>query len=459
MNLACFTSEGTAASRLVLTRASGWQADHHRHGPVAAAWAGATGFKPKPGNVLLVPGSAGGLDRAILLVSDPAETADVAKAVANLPPGDWALDDPDGLLPLHQAALGFALSSYRFERYKKAEARLPRLVVADPAAAARGLRLARAVWQARDLINLPANELGPDDLLDAVRAAGEAEGATVRIIRDRDLLAEGFPLVHAVGHAAARAPGLADLAWGDPGHPKVTLVGKGVCFDTGGLDIKPSSNMLLMKKDMGGAAVMTALAGAIMDARMPVRLRLIVPAVENSISGAAFRPGDVLPSRKGLSVEIGNTDAEGRLILADALALADEEEPDLLLDAATLTGAARVALGPDLPAMFTDDEELAGQLLQGGLEAGEPIWRLPLHAPYRRMIESGIADLNNAGQSPFAGAITAALFLRSFVTETVRYAHFDIFGWNPEARPGRPKGGEATGLMALYNTIERHYAL
>lgn len=457
MNLACYTMTGPAARRLVPVPLSAWSTQSSALGPAVAAWAESTGFKPKPGAVLLVPGEQGELSAAILLLSDPPEAADMAQAAAQLPAGDWILDDPEGLLARDKAALGWALATYRFDRYKKAEAPLPRLVVDDPAAAARGMRLAAAVWQARDLINEPANDLGPGDLLDVVAATGARHGAAVRIIHGDELLTRGFPLVHAVGRAAARAPGLADVTWGDPSHPKVTLVGKGVCFDTGGLDLKPASNMLLMKKDMGGAAILTALAGAIMDAQMPVRLRLIVPAVENSVAGNAFRPGDVLRSRKGLTVEIGNTDAEGRLILADALALADEEEPDCLLDASTLTGAARVAVGPDLPAMFTGDETLAAALLRAGQDAAEPMWRLPLHAPYKRMIESGIADLNNAGQSPFAGAITAALFLQSFVTRTPAYAHLDLFAWNPESRPGRPKGGEATGLQALYTALEQRY--
>ncbi|HWL71690.1 MAG TPA: leucyl aminopeptidase family protein [Geminicoccus sp.] len=457
MTLACFLPAGTPARRITLVPAARW-ADHLGGlAPAAASWAEATGFRARPGAVLFVPGAGGEPAAVLLLLSDPAEPGDIAQAVGALPAGDWALDDPQGLLPAHQAVLGWALAAYRFERFRRFDASLPRLVLPDGGAADQGVRLAEAVWTARDLINLPANELGPAELLDTVAAIGGRHGARIRRLHGEELLAEGFPLVHAVGRAAARPPGLIDLTWGDPDHPKVTLVGKGVCFDTGGLDIKPSSNMLLMKKDMGGAAVLTGLAGAIMAGAMPVRLRLIVPAVENSISGSAFRPGDILRSRKGLTVEIGNTDAEGRLILADALALADEEECDLLLDASTLTGAARVAVGPDLPAMFTPDEALADELLQGGLDAGEPLWRLPLHAPYRRMIESSVADLNNAGQSPFAGAITAALFLQSFVTRTERWAHLDLFAWNPESRPGRPKGGEATGLQALHAAIARRY--
>ena len=458
MTLACFTEASAHGRKLTLVAASAWPARRQSLGPACVAWADATAFKAKPGDVLLVPGPSADLAAAFLIVADPASATDVARAVAVLPAGDWTLADPDDLIAEDQAVLGWALASYRFERYKKAESVLPRLAIADRKAAARGMRLAAAIWQARDLINTPANDLGPADLLDAIAGIGRRHDAAIRIVQHDALLAEGFPLVHAVGRAAARPPGLVDITWGDPAHPKVTLVGKGVCFDTGGLDIKPSSNMLLMKKDMGGAAVMAGLADAVMDAGLPVRLRLLVPAVENSIAGSAFRPGDILPSRKGLTVEIGNTDAEGRLILADALALADEEQPDLLLDAATLTGAARVAVGPDLPAMFTGDDDLADALLRAGLDAAEPVWRLPLHQPYRRLIDSAVADLNNAGQTPFAGAITAALFLQAFVTQTQSFAHFDIFAWNPESRPGRPKGGEATGLQAFYTAIEQRYA-
>ncbi|HEX2527470.1 MAG TPA: leucyl aminopeptidase family protein [Geminicoccus sp.] len=457
MTLHCFAHDRAGARRLAVMAASDWDQGKSRFGAMAATWAEASGFKPRAGAVLLVPDAGGAAALAVLLVSSPAEASDAAQALASLPPGDWFLDDPAGLLPLDKASLGWAMAAYRFDRYKRPDDPMPRLVLDDPAAAARGIRLATSIWQARDLINLPANELGPAELLEAIAETGARHGATVRMIRGDELLSAGFPLVHAVGRASVRAPGLVDVQWGDPAHSKVTLVGKGVCFDTGGLDIKPSSNMLLMKKDMGGAAIMTGLADAVMDAGLPVRLRLIVPAVENSIAGAAFRPGDVLRSRKGLTVEIGNTDAEGRLILADGLALADEETPDLLIDAATLTGAARVAVGPELPALFTADEDLAQSLLRGGMEAGDPMWRLPLHAPYKRLIESSIADLNNAGQSPFAGAITAALFLQAFVTQTKPYAHLDLFAWNQESRPGRPKGGEATGLQALYTALEQRY--
>ena len=355
------------------------------------------------------------------------------------------------------ATLGWALASYRFERYRRSEAKLARLATAADFATERAKAIAEAIHLGRDLINTPACDLGPAELAAAVTDVAGRFAAEVRTIEGEALLAAGYPAVHAVGQASPRGPRVLDLVWGNPASPRLTLVGKGVCFDTGGLDLKTSSNMQLMKKDMGGAAVTLALAHAAMALALPVRLRLLIGAVENSVSGNSFRPGDVLRTRKGLTVEIGNTDAEGRLVLADLLAEADRERPDLLVDCATLTGAARVALGPDLPALFTPDDALAADLLAAGAAAFEPLWRLPLHAPYRELIDSPIADLNNAGKGGLAGAITAALFLERFVTETSSWAHLDIYAWNPESRPGRPKGGEATGLRALLEAIERRF--
>jgi leucyl aminopeptidase len=317
--------------------------------------------------------------------------------------------------------------------------------------------VAEAVFLARDLVNTPASDLGPAELAEAAATVAERFDGDLRTIVGEDLLAQNYPAIFAVGQASPRAPRLVELRWGEHSAPKVTLVGKGVCFDSGGLDIKPSSGMLLMKKDMGGAAVMLALAQAVMARGLPVRLRLLIGAVENAVSGASYRPGDVVRTRKGLTVEIGNTDAEGRVVLADLLAEADGERPDLLLDAATLTGAARVALGPDLPALFTPDDALASDLIGAGEAAFDPLWRLPMHAPYRKMIDSGIADINNAGEGGMAGAITAALFLKDFVTDTSAWAHLDVYAWNPKDRPGRPKGGEATALRALLALLERRF--
>jgi leucyl aminopeptidase len=308
----------------------------------------------------------------------------------------------------------------------------------------------------RDLVNAPTNVMGPDALEAAARSVAKLGKAIVKVIKG-DKLKKGFPLIHTVGAAAEQEPRLVDFSWGNPRHPKITLVGKGVCFDTGGLDIKPSAGMLLMKKDMGGAANMLGLAQLIMQAKLPIRLRVLLPIVENSISDEAFRPGDVYKSRKGLTVEIGNTDAEGRLILADALALADEESPELLIDFATLTGAARVALGPDLPPIFTDDTALATSLVAHSMKVNDPLWQLPLWRPYAQMIETPIADLNNAGQGGFAGSITAALFLRRFVEKAKAYAHVDIFAWVPTAKPGRPRGGEAQAMRAVFSYLQDRY--
>jgi leucyl aminopeptidase len=422
------------------------------------AWLDSIGFKTEPGKLALLPGPDGAVVAALLIIAEPATLWDTAAAPGALPTGLWRLDDPTGALDPAEAALGWALACYRFERYRKPGDPPPRLAVPDAAARSRAEVVAGAITFARDLVNTPANDLGPAELEAAAAALALEAGAAFSSIVGEALLEQNWPLVHAVGAASPRPPRLIELLWGEPGAPKLTLVGKGVCFDTGGLDIKQSSAMLLMKKDMAGAALMLGLAKAIAGLGLPVRLRVLIPAVENAVGGRAFRPGDVLRSRKGLTVEIGNTDAEGRLILADALAEADGERPDLLIDAATLTGAARVALGPELPALFTPDDALARELLEAGERTAEPLWRLPLHRPYRRYLESRVADINNAGQKNFAGAITAALFLEEFVVETRAWAHLDIFGWNDESRPGRPRGGEATGLRPLLALIERRFA-
>ena len=318
-------------------------------------------------------------------------------------------------------------------------------------------RLVEGACLARDLVNTPASDLGPAELCDTVRELAERHGAEYAELAGQELLDENYPTVHAVGRAASRAPRLADLRWGDPSHPRVTLVGKGVIFDSGGLDLKAAEGMKLMKKDMGGAATVIGLAHAIMDGKLPLRLRVLVPAVENAVSGDAFRPGDVLRTRKGLTVEVGNTDAEGRLILCDALAEADSEDPELIVDFATLTGAARVALGTELPALFCNDDTFADQILAAGIETQDALWRLPLHGHYRRHLDSPIADMNNIG-GRFGGAITAALFLQEFVSSGRAWAHIDTMAWNEASQPGRPIGGEAFGLRALYRALERRFA-
>jgi len=319
-------------------------------------------------------------------------------------------------------------------------------------------RIARGVFLARDMINTPAEDMGPEQLATAAKTVADAHGAALNVIVGDDLLHQNYPTIHIVGRASHRAPRLIDLRWGKESAPMVTLVGKGVCFDSGGLDLKTHEGMLQMKKDMGGAAVMLGLAQALMAAGTPIRLRVLIPAVENSVSGNAVRPLDIVRTRSGKTVEIGNTDAEGRLILCDALAEADSEQPDLLIDCATLTGAARVALGPELQAMYCDDDAVADALLEAGAETGDPLWRMPLWRPYRKELDSKCADLNNVAKGAFAGSIIAALYLAEFVSATTRWAHLDIMASNPAAKPGRPEGGEATGMRALYAYLRRRYA-
>jgi leucyl aminopeptidase len=453
-SLTCFTTPSAAARPAHVVATGAWSAWLAAQPESRRAWLVSSGFKGKAGSATLVPGDDGGAE-AVVVLSDPPSPWDIAELRAVVTTGTWRLV---GEVDAADAALGWALAAYRFDRYKSESNGAPTLALTSTPATERARILAESFYLARDLVNLPANDLGPEELTGAVEEVGGEQGASVRIVVGDALLAEGYPLVHAVGRASARAPRLADLRWGDPAAPRLTLVGKGVCFDSGGLDIKPASGMAAMKKDMGGAALMLALARAVMRLGLPLCLRLLVPAVENAVGSRAFRPGDVLRSRKGLSVEIGNTDAEGRLILADALADADTERPALLLDAATLTGAARVALGPDVPALFTPDDALATELLGYAERLRDPVWRLPLHAAYRRWLESPVADINNAGSKPLAGAITAALFLKEFVTETRAWAHLDIYAMNDEARPGRPRGGEASALRPLLALVEQRFA-
>ena len=446
-------SAGKNATPITAVSSMNWEEVQAGLSPVARRWADAHGFSGEAGRVLLVPGKGGGIAGVLAGVSsDPFALGRLATL---LPVGIYDLRG-DVKSP-RLAALGWCLEAYSFDTYRQGSRARPRL--ACPAGVSRDevLRAARAAWLARDLVNTPASDMGPDELERAAKALAATHKAKVTVIRGK-ALETGFPMIHHVGKASPRAPRLIDISWGPPRAPKVTLVGKGVCFDTGGLDIKPASGMLLMKKDMGGAANVLGLAQMIMAAKLPVRLRVLIPAVENSIAGNAFRPGDVLTSRKGLTVEIGNTDAEGRLVLADALALADMEQPDLLVDMATLTGAARVALGPDLPPFYTDDDDAASAIAAASETENDPVWRMPLWEPYGRLFESGIADLNNSGDSGFAGSITAALFLKRFVERAKTWVHFDIFAWTPMARPGRPKGGETQAIRALFAVIRDRYA-
>jgi leucyl aminopeptidase len=421
-----------------------------------AAYAKATGFSAKLGAILLAPCAGGGIERVLFGAESPSarrrDPFAAGKLATTLPPGLYRLgegvDDPE------TAALAFLLSSYAYSRYRKPKMDIPQLCAPKGSDRARIERIATAVCLGRDIVNAPANDMGPQALGNAAIELANRYGAKARAIVGDDLLKENFPLVHAVGRAAAQAPRLIDFVYGKKSAFKVTLVGKGVCFDTGGLDIKPSNAMALMKKDKGGAAIALTLAALLMDAKLPVRLRVILPIVENSVSAGSFRTSDVYPSRKGLSVEVGNTDAEGRLILADALALASEDEPDLLFDFATLTGAARVALGPEVPPFYTGDDALAAEIDSFARGANDPVWRLPLWEPYDSGLDGKIADLVNVTSGGFAGSITAALFLRRFVAEPKKWAHFDVYCWNGATKPGRPEGGEIQVARLLYDLIE-----
>ena len=423
-----------------------------RQDPVARTWVAANRFEAKPGKHLLIPDSGGRLAAVALGVAAGTDIWSYGDLSMALPEGAYCLPDAMDGEAASAAALGWALGGYGFERYKKRARKPARLAMPHAADKARVRREAEAAFLVRDLVNTPAEDMGPPELADAARRVAKAGGAKFSVIVGPELLKRNYPCIHAVGRASSRPPRLIDLRWGSRG-PKVTLVGKGVCFDSGGLDLKSSNWMQLMKKDMGGAAHVLGLAQMIMAAELNLRLRVLIPAVENSVSANAYRPMDIIRSRKGLTVEIGNTDAEGRVILCDALAEAGTENPDLLIDMATLTGAARVALGPDLPALFANDDAVAEAALKHGKAVDDPLWRLPLHKPYRKLIDSKIADINNAGDSPHAGAITAALFLADFVDPSTHWLHLDIMAWNPTARPGRPVGAEAVAIRALYALI------
>ena len=428
-------------------------------------WLSSTGFSGKSGERCLMPEEDGTVGRVIIGIGDGTDKWAGGGLSRALPDGTYALDQTIGVPDGDENdvatwfALAWCLGAYRFHRYKSESSPAPAVLV-WPNHIDRGYveGAAHAAILTRDLINTPAEDMGPDALAAAAEVLAAEHGAAITMTIGDDLLSENYPAIHAVGRAAAVAPRLIDLVWGDAESPKVTLVGKGVCFDSGGLDIKPSNGMRWMKKDMGGGSTVLGLAGWIMRANLPVRLRVIVPAVENAISGNAFRPGDVVPTRKGPTIEVGNTDAEGRVVLADALALACEESPALLIDCATLTGAARVALGPELPALFTPDDSLADELLEAGFQNNDPMWRLPLWTGYRRLIDSKVADVSNSGESGLAGAITAALFLKTFVGEDTPWVHLDLFGWNPDDKPGRPVGGEAYAQRAVFDVIRKRFA-
>jgi leucyl aminopeptidase len=421
-------------------------------------WLTNTGFTAKPGNLCLIPGADGTVESVVVGIATTTDAWACGDLSKRLPAGNYHLATDWEAPPVERTTIGWGLGAYRFTRYKDNGASVAKLVV-DPACNAELIsNQVEATYLVRDLINTPAEDMMPEHLAEVINSVGHEFGAAVRQIVGDELLSHNYPTIHRVGRASAHAPRLIDLRWGDVNHPKVTLVGKGVCFDSGGLDLKPAAGMRLMKKDMGGAAHALGLARMVMDVGLPVCLRLLVPAVENAVSGDAMRPGDIIASRQGLTIEVDNTDAEGRLILCDALAEGGSEQPDLLIDFATLTGAARVALGADLPALFANSDELANGFLAGAERAGDPMWRMPLHAAYRDMLNSSIADIANSANAPFAGAITAALFLQEFVEAGVDWAHFDIMAWNRSSKPGRPEGGEAMGIRGVFDYLRNRFA-
>ncbi len=435
----------------------GWDEWLGARAPLERNWLVSTGFEPMAGALTPLPEDRGKVAGYVLGLGDGANPLVFGNLAFGVPEGQvLALDDGfEG--DRDQAALGFVMGAYRFDKYKKSPRSPATMVVPKGVDGADVRRIGEGVALTRDLINTPTEDMGPQQLEAAAWRIADSHGAAMMAHKGKELLDRNFPMIHAVGRASVEAPRLIDMAWGNPYAPKITLVGKGVCFDSGGLDIKPASAMRLMKKDMGGAANVLGLATMIMGAHLNVRLRVLIPAVENAIAGNAFRPGDVIPTRKGISVEIGNTDAEGRLVLADALALGDEESPQMMIDMATLTGAARVAMGADLPPMFCDDDKLAAEIQHYSMGYNDPVWRLPIWQPYDKQLDSNVADVNNIADGGFGGAIIAALFLKKFVTQTPSWAHFDIYSWNAGSRPGRPAGGEAMAIRGLYAMLKDKY--
>ncbi len=452
--LDCFTStspdEATPIDLITTQSFDSWMAAQE---PFTANWVRANGFKGQAGRLLMIPRPDGARARIVYglgLGDDPFLVADLPGSLSE---GEYAFAAGLGTLDASQLAAAWALGTYRFTKYKKAAKTLPKLIVPVGARSDHITPVIEGVFLTRDLVNTPANDMGPDELEQAARDLAERHEADFTTIQGEALLEANFPLIHAVGRASTRAPRLLDLRWGPADAPKLTLVGKGVCFDSGGLNLKPGRSMDIMKKDMGGAAHVLGLAHMIMASQLPVRLRVLVPAVENAVSGNAFRPGDVYKSRKGLTVEIGNTDAEGRLVLADAIALADEEEPDVMIVMATLTGAARVALGAEVMPFYTDDDDIAEHIAESAEAVSDPVWRMPLHKRYVSQLDSRVADMNNISASRFGGSIIAALFLQKFASKTRRWVHFDIFAWNGSNRPGRPAGGDAQAIRALFRAM------
>lgn len=455
--LKCFTDKKDHTLPISLIATKDFESWRKNQDKYTQNWLSNIQYRPKPGAILLIPDAHGALANVLVSCAFDAKNEWInpwsAGGLPNqLPEGNYYFANVDQNEDLH--ALAWALGAYQFDRYKKSKREPARLLLSKQLLNSDLIEIAQSIYCVRDLINTPANDLGPTALAAASQKIAREFDADYHEIIGNNLIKQNYPGIYTVGQAAGDAPRLIDFKWGNPKHPKITLVGKGVCFDSGGLDLKPAPFMTLMKKDMGGAAHVLGLARLIMARNLPLRLRVLIPAVENSVSGNAYHPGDIIKSRSGLTIEVGNTDAEGRIVLADALTEAADEKPDLIIDISTLTGAARVALGPDLPVFFANDDEIANDIIAAGLKVNDPVWQLPLFEQYRDYIQSPIADINNNSPEPYAGAITAALFLQSFVPHHIPWLHFDIMAWNIRARLGRPVGGEAMGLRALYRYLQ-----
>jgi leucyl aminopeptidase len=448
--LNCYTSSPDSTIPIISLTEKSFSAWLEFQSVFTKNWIKTQNFTAKPNTICQVPTSDGKLDKVLVGQRDENDVFILGNLSTALPKENYSLEI---FHPL--SALAWGMGAYQFTKYKASNKTINQLFL--PKEHQYLIHQIKAIYLVRDLINTPTEEMGPKELAETTERMAKEFGAEFNQIIGDELLSNNYPAIHTVGRASTNPPRLIDLQWGDKNAPKVTLIGKGVCFDSGGLDIKPSSNMLLMKKDMGGAAHVLGLAYLIMSANLPIRLRVLIPAVENVISGNAYKPGDVIKTRKGLTVEIGNTDAEGRVVLSDALAEASSEQPELIIDIATLTGAARVALGTDLPALFTNDDNLANELINISNNIQDPIWRMPLHTPYRKLLDSNIADINNAGGSGYAGAITAALFLKEFVPEKTSWAHFDLMAWNLSSTPSHPEGGEAMALRTIYTYLENRF--
>jgi leucyl aminopeptidase len=451
--LACFATEpGSGAIPISVVAEQQYPEWLAKQDAFAREWLSSIKFKPEAGNICQLPNASGKLARVLCCAADPDNLWSVGNLPFVLPEGLYQFDEDNT-----SYAIAWGLGAYQFTAYKK-PLREPATLLLRTEEAANVCNIVESIYLVRDLINTPADDMGPSELaLAAQNLAKQYDANFTQIIGDA-LLHENYASIHTVGRASDDAPRLLDLRWGNAAHPKVTLVGKGVCFDTGGLDLKPSSGMLLMKKDMAGAAHVLGLARMMMQAKLPICLRVLIPAVENVVSGNAYRPLDIIKSRKGVTVEIGNTDAEGRVVLSDALTEAVSEKPDLLIDIATLTGAARIALGTELPAVFSNDDQVVNDVIKHGVKYGDPVWQLPLFTAYREYLKSSIADINNNSAEPYAGAITAALFLREFVPDDIPWLHFDLMAWNVRAKPGRPQGGEAMSLRALFAYLQNRYS-